>query len=302
MIGSARAARSNSSARRRRSWSAGGGAARCERTACASELSASCHGPHEPPEPAPSDSDPDSAPLFQSLCSTDTCNGGLKLVAPELSSDFPDSLSRPLAFSDDRRIRLSEGSSSRQFHIVGTMDKTRKGPTQPKTILKVLEKIGATLIKSTVLIQCDNKTVTAGNPIKEGHILKCTRIAKLNKDSPRPRTILVKFFSPIIRDQFYASITKFNKNKTKDDRPNTSHLGLAGEKQGVFIMEHLSPEAKALHAQARNKLDRYHPPLEISVDLGVEELVTSKRCKRWCHRFNHCKRITARESLTDGKP
>ncbi|VVC88029.1 unnamed protein product [Leptidea sinapis] len=48
---------------------------------------------------------------------------------------------------------------------------------------------------------------TAGNPIK-GHISKCTRIAKLNKDSPRPRTVLVKFFSPIIRDQFYANIIK----------------------------------------------------------------------------------------------
>ncbi|VVC93836.1 unnamed protein product [Leptidea sinapis] len=29
-----------------------------------------------------------------------------------------------------------------------------------------------------------------------------------------------------------------------------------------------------------SKLDKYHPPLEISVDLGVEELVISKRCKR----------------------
>ncbi|CAH2238556.1 jg22538, partial [Pararge aegeria aegeria] len=90
-----------------------------------------------------------------------------------------------------------------------------------------------------------------GNPIKEGQISKCTRIAKLNKDSPRPRTVLVKFFSPITRDQFYASIIKFNKNKSKEDKLNTSHLGLAGEKYGVFIMEHLSPEAKALHAQAR---------------------------------------------------
>ncbi|XP_052740342.1 uncharacterized protein LOC128198517 [Bicyclus anynana] len=90
-----------------------------------------------------------------------------------------------------------------------------------------------------------------GSPIKDGQILKCTRIAKYNKESPRPRSVLVKFFSPLIRDNFYANILTFNKSKSNDEKLNTSHLGLAGEKRGIYIMEHLSPEAKALQAQAR---------------------------------------------------
>lgn len=103
------------------------------------------------------------------------------------------------------------------------------------------------LIKTVMQI---NKTIASG--IAESDIHHCTRVAKLNKDSTRPRSIVVQFSSPRIRDQVLASTIKYNKAHP-DDKLNTSHLGMAGVKNPVFIVEHLSAANKALHAAARIK-------------------------------------------------
>lgn len=90
--------------------------------------------------------------------------------------------------------------------------------------------------------------------LEESDIQVCTRIAKINKDSQRPRSIVVKFTSQISRDNFLASTLKFNK-KTKilTDKLNTDHLGIGGGRKPVYIVEHLSPAQKALHAAARSR-------------------------------------------------
>lgn len=89
-----------------------------------------------------------------------------------------------------------------------------------------------------------------GNCISETDIHKCTRIAKMNADNPRPRSIIVKFSSPRIRDIFLAGVIKFN-NKNKDQKLNTSHIGMGGEAKPIYVVEHLTPELKKLHAFAR---------------------------------------------------
>ncbi|XP_061379603.1 uncharacterized protein LOC133319395 [Danaus plexippus] len=86
--------------------------------------------------------------------------------------------------------------------------------------------------------------------IPEGSVVKCTRVAKINRNSLRPRSIIVKFNSPLIRDTFLAGVINFNK-LNKKDRLNTSHLGVPGEKRPVFISEHLSSTAKDTYAAAR---------------------------------------------------
>ncbi|XP_061385291.1 uncharacterized protein LOC133320707 [Danaus plexippus] len=83
-------------------------------------------------------------------------------------------------------------------------------------------------------------------------VITCTRVEKLNKDSPRPRSILVKFSTPRVRDTFLAASMEFNrKAKTISNKLNTSHLGIGGDKRPVYICEHLAPAVKALHAEAR---------------------------------------------------
>ncbi|CAH2096082.1 unnamed protein product [Euphydryas editha] len=87
-------------------------------------------------------------------------------------------------------------------------------------------------------------------PITEGGIIKCTRVAKQNKNSSRPRTVIVKFSTPITRDRFLAGVINYNKRNT-ENKLNTSHLGISGEKTPVFISEHLTSASRDIHAAAR---------------------------------------------------
>lgn len=90
-------------------------------------------------------------------------------------------------------------------------------------------------------------------PINETQIQYCSRIAKLNSSSPRPRSILVKFNSPRLRDEFLAATSKFNRTN-RDEKLNTSHLGIGGvKKSAIFVAENLTHENKRLHAAARSK-------------------------------------------------
>lgn len=89
-------------------------------------------------------------------------------------------------------------------------------------------------------------------PVTDSDIQYCGRIAKFNTSSPRPRSILVKFSSRRLRDTYLAAVIKFNRNNAAD-KLNTSHLGHGGKKCAVFVTEHLTPEAKSLHAAARLK-------------------------------------------------
>lgn len=86
--------------------------------------------------------------------------------------------------------------------------------------------------------------------ITEEQLTHYTRVAKLNKDSDRPRSIVVQFSASKMRDQFLASAIKHNKFKPHD-RLNSSHAGISGTKTPIYISEHLSPANKALHAAAR---------------------------------------------------
>ena len=104
------------------------------------------------------------------------------------------------------------------------------------------ENLVTTVLQLGKVISCD---------IKDPDILHCTRIAKKDAQSARPRSILIKFCSPRLRDSFLAASMKFNRTNNQD-KLNTSHLGIAAEKpQPIYVSEHLSSENKAIHAAAR---------------------------------------------------
>ncbi|KAJ8726142.1 hypothetical protein PYW07_000840 [Mythimna separata] len=88
--------------------------------------------------------------------------------------------------------------------------------------------------------------------IGERDILHCTRIAKVNPSSNRPRSIIVQLASPRMRDHILAATIKYNQANPQE-KLNCSHLGYAGPKSPVFVAEHLSPANKALHAATRIK-------------------------------------------------
>lgn len=88
--------------------------------------------------------------------------------------------------------------------------------------------------------------------LKNTDVLHCTRVAKVNQSSNRPRSIVVQLASPKTRDQLLASVIKYNKTHPKD-RLQSNHLGITGPSCPVYVVEHLSPANKALHAAARRK-------------------------------------------------
>ncbi|KAJ2937850.1 hypothetical protein O0L34_g17828 [Tuta absoluta] len=100
-----------------------------------------------------------------------------------------------------------------------------------------------------VVVQISKST---GSNISEGLIHHCTRVAKFNNESSRPRSVVVQFASPRVRDTFYAAVLKFNKkSKTIDKKLNTSHAGITGEVHLIYVVEHLTPTLKKLHAATR---------------------------------------------------
>lgn len=89
-------------------------------------------------------------------------------------------------------------------------------------------------------------------PINEADIAYCTRTAKYDSSSPRPRSILVRLSSPRIRDTIIAAVIKFNKAHP-EDKLSTGHLGIGGNKSPIYVVENLSPEGKYLFGAARKK-------------------------------------------------
>lgn len=88
--------------------------------------------------------------------------------------------------------------------------------------------------------------------LKDYDIMKCVRVASINNNKSRPRSVIVKLRSPRCRDELFSAITRYNKSHA-DDKLNTSLLGYGGNKEPVYVSEHLSPTYKSLHAAARLK-------------------------------------------------
>ncbi|CAK1548668.1 unnamed protein product [Leptosia nina] len=95
-----------------------------------------------------------------------------------------------------------------------------------------------------------NLSKTIGCKIDVNEITHCTRVAKINKTSTRPRSIIYQLTSRKSRDSILAGALNFNK-KNPHNKLNSSDLGVTGSKTPVFISEHLSPTVKSLHAAVR---------------------------------------------------
>lgn len=90
------------------------------------------------------------------------------------------------------------------------------------------------------------------NPFAENDILHVTRISKLNKETDRPRAVIVKLRSQRRRDELLAAVVRYNK-KNNIDKLSSEHLGYGGRRMPVFVSEHLTPANKSLHAATRKK-------------------------------------------------
>lgn len=87
-------------------------------------------------------------------------------------------------------------------------------------------------------------------PISDGDICAVHRTAKIDPSTQRPRNVLITLPSERHRDHLLSSYKRFNKS-LKSDHLNTSYLDIAGEKHNIYMVEHLAPECKSLHAADR---------------------------------------------------
>lgn len=90
------------------------------------------------------------------------------------------------------------------------------------------------------------------NPLSSDDIQHVTRVAKLNKKSDKPRSVIVKLRTTKHRDAFLAAVAQFNK-KNPTDKLSSHHLGIGGSRAPIYVSEHLTPGSKSLHAAARIK-------------------------------------------------
>lgn len=86
--------------------------------------------------------------------------------------------------------------------------------------------------------------------ISDTDICSVRRVAKMNPNSDRPRSILLTLPSERHRDILISAFKRHNKNNPAD-LISTQHLEIPGETKLVYLSEHLSPKCKELHASAR---------------------------------------------------
>ncbi|KAI5630975.1 hypothetical protein NE865_16313 [Phthorimaea operculella] len=79
------------------------------------------------------------------------------------------------------------------------------------------ENLAATVIRLADSVGC---------PLADADIQHVTRVAKLNKDSDRPRAVIAKLRNTRQRDSLLAAVSKFNKNKKNQDKLNSAHLDI----------------------------------------------------------------------------
>lgn len=129
-----------------------------------------------------------------------------------------------------------------------------------QTNLSTLEKISRNRnIEIQAVPECSSENVVTmfktlcnkiNLPITDADIHSCRRVAKVDTTSNRPRNIVVTLASPRVRDDVLSASFRHNKINN-NDKLNTSHLGIQGASRRIYVTEHLSPEAKKLHAATR---------------------------------------------------
>lgn len=71
------------------------------------------------------------------------------------------------------------------------------------------------------------------------------------------RSIVAEFNSVSCRNDFLASVRRFNKDRTLNEKLNTHTIGLPGEKKPIYAAEHLTPSMRKLFYEARQLAKTY---------------------------------------------
>lgn len=169
-------------------------------------------------------------------------------------------------FMSDKFDRLSECFQYQQHEIEALKKENTALRTEVNSLSNKMHQLDQMSRAATLEIQClpELKSENVVQIVKQlGRVVKCvindqdihycSRVAKLNPNSSRPRTIIAKFSSPRIRDSVLSAVHQYNKDNSQD-KLNTTDFGFDhAKKSPVFVVENLSHENKQLHAAARQR-------------------------------------------------
>ncbi|KAJ2951385.1 hypothetical protein O0L34_g13526 [Tuta absoluta] len=86
-------------------------------------------------------------------------------------------------------------------------------------------------------------------PLAGADIRSIRRVARLDSTDKRPRNVLVTLSSQSYRDNLITAFRRYNKSASEP--LNTTQLNFTGERQNLYIVEHLSQDVKKLYAETR---------------------------------------------------
>ncbi|KAI5644155.1 hypothetical protein NE865_03808 [Phthorimaea operculella] len=86
-------------------------------------------------------------------------------------------------------------------------------------------------------------------PLTGADIRGIRRVARMDSTDKRPRNVLVTLSSQLYRDKLITAFRSYN--KAASEPLNTTQLNFTGERQNLYIVEHLSQDMKKLYAETR---------------------------------------------------
>lgn len=95
-----------------------------------------------------------------------------------------------------------------------------------------------------------NLCAAVSTPFADNDIRGFRRVAKIDRTSDRPRNIIITLSSPRLRDLLLSAVHRYNKSNAKD-MLSSRHLGITVDSRRVYVVEHISPESKQIHAASR---------------------------------------------------
>lgn len=151
------------------------------------------------------------------------------------------------------KVRSLEGENSRLLSVVSDLTRKVEQMEQLSRSCNIEVQCVPESKTENLLTTLNQLLRTVSCDLPDSSIMSIHRVPKLNSDSVRPRCVIAKLASPMIRDTVLAAVSKYNKTKkSPEDKLSTHDLGLGGTKTPVYVTEHLTPANKKLHAAARS--------------------------------------------------
>lgn len=133
-----------------------------------------------------------------------------------------------------------------EHKIIDLQRKSRSSGIELRNIPQEATESSTNLIKTV----CNIGSVV-GVRIAETDLRDIYRLPGKANTSTAPRPIVAEFSTVQTKQSLISAVRLYNKGRGKDDKLNTSVMGIAGDRRPVYIAEHLPPSTKKLFYLAR---------------------------------------------------